>query len=129
MDARGEHSTMQMRGWIGAAALFGLVAVALGAFAAYGLEASGDERAVALVETGARYQMWHALAMLGYAAHGRASRLPLALWALGIVLFSFSLYALAFGAPRAVAFVTPAGGTAFLAGWVALVWLAFRDRP
>jgi uncharacterized membrane protein YgdD (TMEM256/DUF423 family) len=120
---------MHRRAWIGAAALFGLVAVAAGAFAAHGLEASGDQRAVALVETGARYQMWHALAMLGYAAHGRASRLPLALWALGIVLFSFSLYALAFGALRAVAFVTPVGGTAFLAGWAALVWLAFRDRP
>jgi uncharacterized membrane protein YgdD (TMEM256/DUF423 family) len=120
---------MQMRAWIGVAALFGLVAVALGAFAAHGLKASGDERAVALVETGARYQMWHALAILGYAAHGRVRRLPLALWALGIVLFSFSLYALAFGAPRAVAFVTPLGGTAFLAGWAALLWCTFKDRP
>jgi uncharacterized membrane protein YgdD (TMEM256/DUF423 family) len=120
---------MRHRAWVGLAALFGLVAVAAGAFAAHGLQARGDARAVALVETGARYQMWHALAMLGYAALGPASRLPLVFWALGIGLFSFSLYALAFGAPRAVATITPVGGTSFIVGWAVLAWLAFRDRP
>jgi uncharacterized membrane protein YgdD (TMEM256/DUF423 family) len=117
------------RAWVGLAALFGLLAVAAGAFAAHGLKASGDLRAVGLVETGAQYQMWHALAMLAYAALGRTSILPLACWATGIVLFAFSLYALAFGAPTIVAIVTPVGGTAFLAGWAALAWAAFRARP
>jgi uncharacterized membrane protein YgdD (TMEM256/DUF423 family) len=120
---------MRHRAWVGLAALFGLLAVAAGAFAAHGLQARGDARAVALVETAARYQMWHALAMLGYAALGVTSRLPLLFWALGIVLFSFSLYALAFGAPRPVAMITPVGGTAFLAGWATLAWHAFKDRP
>ena len=64
---------MRDRAWIGLAALFGLLAVAAGAFAAHGLEARGDTRAVALVETGARYQMWHALAMLAYVALGRSA--------------------------------------------------------
>lgn len=108
------------------AALFGFLAVALGAFAAHALQAKGDPRAVSLVETGARYQMWHALAMLAYAALGYPARLPLYLFALGILLFSFSLYALAFGAPSRVAMVTPVGGTALIAGWLALAWAAFR---
>jgi uncharacterized membrane protein YgdD (TMEM256/DUF423 family) len=121
---------MRHQAWIGLAAVLALLAVAAGAFAAHGLQAAGDTRAVTLVETGARYQMWHALAMIASAtALGRnVPRLPLWLFAIGIVLFSFSLYALAFGAPRAVALVTPVGGTAFIAGWAALAWAAFRDR-
>jgi uncharacterized membrane protein YgdD (TMEM256/DUF423 family) len=114
------------RAWVGLAALFGLLAVAAGAFAAHGLRASGDLRAVELVQTGSQYQMAHALAMLGYAALGWPGRLPLVLWAVGIALFAFSLYALAFGAPTAVAMVTPVGGTAMIAGWAALAWQAFR---
>ena len=84
---------------------------------------------MALVETGALHQMWHALAMLGYLALGRGGPCRSGRGRSGIVLFSFSLYALAFGAPRPVAFATPVGGTAFLAGWAALAWEAFRDRP
>lgn len=118
----------QHRAWVGLAALFGLLAVAAGAFAAHGLKASGDLRAVELVQTGAQYQMWHALAMLAYAAMGLPSRLPLLCWATGIALFAFSLYALAFGAPTAVAMVTPVGGTLFLAGWAALAWQALRAK-
>ncbi|MEK0085463.1 DUF423 domain-containing protein [Benzoatithermus flavus] len=116
------------RVWVGMAALCGLLAVAAGAFAAHGLKASGDARAVALVETGSQYQMAHALAMLAYAALGWPSRLPLLCWTIGIVLFAFSLYALAFGAPTGIAVITPVGGTAFLAGWAALAWQAFRAR-
>lgn len=123
--------------WVGLAALFGLTAVAAGAFAVHGLQAQGDVRAAELVETASRYQMWHALAMLGCLAYGRGSRLPVWCWSAGIVLFSFSLYALALGAPRAVGAVTPAGGSALLLGWAALAWQAFRgdleprlpDRP
>ena len=120
---------MRDRAWIGLAALFGLLAVAAGAFAAHGLEARGDTRAVALVETGARYQMWHALAMLAYVALGRSARAPLWCWGIGVPLFSLSLYALAFGAPTLVGMVTPVGGTALLAGWAAMAWSALRDPP
>lgn len=117
---------MQDRLWVGLAALFGLAAVAAGAFAAHGLQAQGDVRAAELVETASRYQMWHALALLGFLAHGRGGRLPVWCWSAGIVLFSFSLYALALGAPRAVGAVTPVGGSALLLGWAALAWQAFR---
>ena len=115
-----------LREWQQIVVFVSIASMALGAFAAHALQARGDPRAVALVETGARYQMWHALAMLGYAALGHPARLPLYLFALGILLFSFSLYALAFGAPARVAMVTPVGGTALIAGWLALAWTAFR---
>ena len=117
---------MRERVWIGVTALFGLTAVAAGAFAAHGLRATGDLRAVELVETGSRYQLWHALAMLAQAARDPRSELPLWCWAIGISLFSVSLYALALGAPASVGTVTPVGGAALLAGWAALAWSAFR---
>ena len=117
---------MHDRAWVGLAALFGLTAVAAGAFAAHGLQAQGAARAAELVETASRYQMWHALAMLAWLAHGRGARLPLWCWGTGIVLFSGSIYALAFGAPRVVGAVTPVGGSALLLGWAALAWQAFR---
>ena len=119
---------MQHRSWIVVAALLGLLAVAAGAFGAHGFDAAGDARGATLVETGARYQMWHALAMLACVALAPGRPLPLWLWSVGTALFSFSLYALALGAPRAVAFVTPIGGTAMLLGWAALARTALRAR-
>ena len=70
---------------------------------AHGFDAAGDAHGARLVETGARYQMWHALAMLACLALMPNLRLPLWLWLVGTALFSFSLYALALGAPRPVA--------------------------
>jgi uncharacterized membrane protein YgdD (TMEM256/DUF423 family) len=80
---------------------------------------------LALYETGVRYQMYHALAMIavglaGLSIPNRERRLLLgASWAFacGTLLFSGSLYALAFSGLRALAAVAPAGGVAFLTGW------------
>lgn len=121
---------MRDRRWIGAAALLGAASVAFGAFGAHGLEttADGGRAAAAWVETGSRFQMAHALAILAGVAVG-CGRLPLALWTLGGCLFPFSLYALALGAPTAVAALAPIGGAALLAGWAALAWEAVRARP
>lgn len=119
----------QGRGWVVTAALLAFLAVAAGAFAAHGLESQGDPRAIALVEKGSHYQMAHALAMLAYLALGWPQRLPLLLWAAGAVLFPGSLYALALGAPPAAAILAPIGGTAFLAGWLALAWVALKGHP
>jgi uncharacterized membrane protein YgdD (TMEM256/DUF423 family) len=116
------------------ACLFGAAAVALGAWAAHGLEAAAGPRAVALVETGVRYQLWHALAMIGAMALYRvlhAAAMPRgALWlaraaqlfALGIILFCGALYVLAFGGPRWMGAIAPVGGAALIAGWLALAW-------
>jgi uncharacterized membrane protein YgdD (TMEM256/DUF423 family) len=105
------------------AALSGLVGVAAGAFAAHGL-AGADPRE--LMRTGSTYQMAHALATLACAVPGAQGRpsagLGAALFLVGTVLFSGSLYALAMGAPRAVGIATPFGGLSFMAGWAALAW-------
>ena len=90
------------RVWICAAALNGLLAVALGAFAAHGLEARFSPESVAWLDTGARYEMYHALALLGVAALAHREIKPsiylgVAGWAflIGTILFSGTLYVMA----------------------------------
>jgi uncharacterized membrane protein YgdD (TMEM256/DUF423 family) len=122
-----------VRIWLVIAAINGALAVAAGAFAAHGLAGRLDPHALSVFETGARYQMYHALA-LGLAAlamQGAAARM--ANWAAwffiaGIVLFSGSLYVLALTAFPQSALVTPFGGVAFLAGWVCLALAAARMK-
>lgn len=119
------------RAFFSLGAVFALVAVALGAFAAHGLKARLAPDMLAAFETGVRYQMFHALALLAVAWAG--SRWPGGpvtaagwLFVAGIALFSGSLYALALGAPRWLGPVTPLGGLAFLAGWACLAWGAWK---
>lgn len=122
-----------MRRWLVVAALNGALAVALGAMAAHGLAQRLDADAVQLFETGARYHMYHALA-LGLAAmaiQGSAARYARwAAWAFlgGIVLFSGSLYLLALTGLHPLVYVTPFGGVSFLAGWVLLALAAWRIK-
>jgi uncharacterized membrane protein YgdD (TMEM256/DUF423 family) len=119
------------RTFLGIGALSGLVAVAAGAFAAHGLKARLGPDLLAVFETGARYQMVHALGLAAVA--WAASRFPgaAAAWAgwlflAGTVLFSGSLYLLALTGARWLGAVTPLGGVAFLGGWAALAWAAWR---
>ena len=108
------------------AAILGFSGVAAGAFAAHALQ--GDARAVELLRTGSSYALWHALAILAcYALPGVGSAPPV-LFAAGAALFSFSLYALALGAPGWLGIVTPIGGAALLLGWAALGLDAVRGR-
>ncbi len=122
------EARMGERGWLVVAALLGFAAVAAGAFGAHGLQGAGDSHGAELMATGARYQMWHALAILACRAARHRPSAALWLWAAGAALFPFSLYALALGAPRALGLVTPVGGGALLLGWLALVWHAVRVR-
>ena len=108
-----------------------LIGVALGAFAAHGLKARLAPELVATFETGVRYQLTHALALLAVAwALGRwpgtAALAAGWLFVAGTVLFCGSLYVLALGGPRWLGPVTPLGGLAFLAGWACLAWAALR---
>jgi uncharacterized membrane protein YgdD (TMEM256/DUF423 family) len=112
-------------------ALSALVSVAAGAFGAHALKARLAPDLLAVFETGARYEMYHALGLVAVA--WAASRWPggatsAAGWLLvaGTVLFSGSLYALALTGVRALGAVTPVGGLAFLAGWACLAWAALR---
>ena len=121
-----------MRLWLFIAAINGALAVLAGAFAAHGLTAMLDAQALSVFETGARYQMYHALAMGMAALTGRgpargAARLAAALFLGGIILFCGSLYLLALTNMATLGFVTPVGGLAFLAGWGALAMAALRQ--
>jgi uncharacterized membrane protein YgdD (TMEM256/DUF423 family) len=112
-------------------ALSGGIGVAAGAFGAHALRARLEPRMLEVFETGARYQMYHALAML--AAAWVVTRFPgtLAnasgwLFLAGTVLFSGSLYTMAFTGIRALGAITPLGGVCFIAGWVCLALTAMR---
>jgi uncharacterized membrane protein YgdD (TMEM256/DUF423 family) len=101
----------------------GASAVALGAFGAHALRGVVDDHGLEIWHTGVEYHFWHALALFAAVIGlppGRAKSVAMTLFALGIVLFSGSLYALALGAPRLVGLVTPVGGVAFIVGWVAV---------
>ncbi|MEO6221774.1 MAG: DUF423 domain-containing protein [Vicinamibacterales bacterium] len=109
---------------IGAA--MGFIGVGLGAFGAHALKGQLSPEMLAVFETGVRYQMYHALALLATAAlmtrsQGRA--LLIAGWSFtaGILLFSGSLYALVLTGVTMLGAVTPFGGLAFLIGWACLV--------
>lgn len=129
--------------WLVAAAVNGLMAIAMGAFAAHGLRSVLDADALGWLDTGSRYQMWHALVLLGVALllvsaqPGSHRRLLQAIgWAFlaGIVLFAGSLYLLALTHVQALAWITPFGGVVLMAGWLGLVllgvlrWRAADDR-
>jgi len=100
------------------------VAVAAGAFAAHGLRERLAPRALEVFETGARYHMYHALAMI--LAGLLVARGPGWMFQAGIVIFSGSLYALALTDVKMLGAITPIGGLAFLAGWVWLAITAWR---
>jgi len=102
--------------------LAGASAVILGAFGAHALREVLDARASELWHTAVSYHFWHALALAlaVMAGTGRARRVATAAFAIGIVVFSGSLYALALGAPRWFGAITPLGGVAFIVGWIAL---------
>ena len=112
-------------------AVLAMTAVAAGAFGAHALRARLEPRLLEVFETAARYQMYHAQALLavGLLAERRPSRAAAAagwLFAAGIALFSGSLYALALTGIGWLGAITPLGGVAFLAGWAALAVAATR---
>ena len=108
------------------AAALGGSGVMLGAFGAHGLRGKVAENLLEAYKTGVQYQLFHALAIFGIALllqnWGERTALVVsgALFTIGILLFSGSLYGLTFGGPRWLGPITPLGGVAMIAGWVAL---------
>ncbi|MDE2487633.1 MAG: DUF423 domain-containing protein [Alphaproteobacteria bacterium] len=114
-----------MGGLLALAAALGFVSVAAGAFAAHGMS---DPRAQELLRTGSLYGFVHVLATFACALllqmGAERARLAPPFFLAGVVIFSGSLYALAFGAPRWTGAITPIGGLAFLVGWAIVAWAA-----
>jgi uncharacterized membrane protein YgdD (TMEM256/DUF423 family) len=111
--------------------LFGLLAVGAGAFGAHALDGRVPERLLAVFETGVRYHMYHALALLAVAL--LLSRQPSApavaagwLFVAGILIFSGSLYVLVLSGLRWLGAITPLGGVVLLTGWALLAWAGAR---
>ena len=117
------------------AAIFGGLSVGAGAFATHALRERLSERSLEIFETAARYQMYHALALLLVALLISREEVPqpiliVASWSfiIGILIFSGSLYALSLTNIKVLGAITPLGGAAFIAGWSALAIAAFSFK-
>lgn len=110
--------------WIRVAAASGFLAVALGAFGAHALRSKLAAPMLDVWKTAVLYHALHSVALLSLALYGQATRVkitvPAALFSAGILLFAGSLYALAASGVTRLGMITPFGGVAFLAGWVAV---------
>jgi uncharacterized membrane protein YgdD (TMEM256/DUF423 family) len=124
-----------IRVFIGLSAVLAGLSVAFGAFSAHALKAKLSDHALSIFETGARYQMYHALGLLLVAillilAENSNPYLVAAgiAFLVGILLFSGSLYALSLTGISWLGAITPIGGVAFIAGWgcVAAAALHFK---
>ena len=107
--------------------------VGLGAFGAHGLKQKLSADMLAVYQTGVQYHFYHALGMLAIPLLLRAGLITegSATWAfrlllIGILFFSGSLYALAISGKTILGAITPIGGAAFIAGWMAVAWGAMR---
>ncbi|WP_085339163.1 DUF423 domain-containing protein [Aquidulcibacter paucihalophilus] len=120
---------MKQKTVLGLICLSGFLAVGIGAFGAHGLTSPQTK---AWVVTGSGQHMAHTLVLFvcvwlqtqGY----HKARFAVPLFGLGMILFAGSLYALALGAPRAVAMAAPLGGLSLLAGWICLAWACFSRK-
>lgn len=116
------------------ASLWGFLGVGLGAFGAHGLKSLLSPALLLVFETGVKYQIYHALALLGLTLlFPQTSAPPALVWAgrlfsLGILLFSGSLYLLSLTGVRSWGAVTPLGGLAFLSAWACLAYYAWKSR-
>ncbi|MBZ5639314.1 MAG: DUF423 domain-containing protein [Acidobacteriia bacterium] len=118
-------------GWFAAGAIAAALGVVLGAFGAHGLKDRVAPDLLAIYETGVRYHLVHALALLavGWAAErwpGPWASAAGWLFLAGILVFSGSLYLLALTGARWLGAVTPLGGLVFIAGWIALAIASLR---
>jgi len=115
-------------------AIVALIGVATGAFGAHGLRPLLSEHMLNIFETGVRYHLFHALGMLAAGlslAYAPIRHFKVAAWAfaLGIVLFSGSLYALSISGVRGLGIITPFGGLCFIVGWGLLAWGYWKAFP
>jgi len=118
--------SLQVRIWLGLAALSGLIAVGFGAFGVHGVS---DPQVKELLSIAVEYQLIHALAVFAcfslYRAGAPVAGIAAWLFLIGALLFSGSIYGLALTPAHWFWPATPIGGLCFLAGWAVLAWAAF----
>ncbi len=121
--------------WLTLGASFAFLGVAMGAFGAHALSGSLTERQLSIYETAAKYQLYHALALLALglwvgqnsANVGFASEWAGWAFSAGIILFSGSLYALALTDIKILGAITPIGGLSLLAAWALFAYSTWRS--
>lgn len=124
---------MNARWCLMSAAVALALAVSMGAFGAHALKARLAADALAVYQTAVQYHFWHALGLvvvgLLWQQHPQWALLGWVAWLLlaGIVLFSGSLYALALTGMRGLGAITPIGGSAFIAAWLLLAHIVWRE--
>ena len=111
--------------------LSALVSVGAGAFGAHGLKGRLDPEMLSIFEVGARYQMYHAFALIAAAwlqTKWPSKLLTIGGWMFvaGTILFSGSLYMLSMTDEKWLGMITPFGGLAFMAGWACLAWAVWK---
>ncbi|ATP91377.1 DUF423 domain-containing protein [Aeromonas caviae] len=118
------------RHWLVLAGFFGLTATMLGAYGAHGLAATGIAPSLlAAFNTAVQYQFFHALALLVLGlcgVRGKVLTFAGAVFVLGILGFSGSIYAMVLLDSKGLGLITPAGGLCFMLGWAALMWAGCR---
>ncbi|MFQ2761597.1 DUF423 domain-containing protein [Aeromonas caviae] len=118
------------RHWLVLAGFFGLTATILGAYGAHGLAATSIAPSLlAAFNTAVQYQFFHALALLVLGlcgVRGKVITFAGAVFVLGILGFSGSIYAMVLLGSKGLGLITPAGGLCFMLGWAALMWAGCR---
>lgn len=122
---------MNNRWILATAGLLIALATISGAFGAHALKGTLSPERLDIYETAVRYHFFHALGLLVIGLAARAIDAPMLRWSavlvvVGIVLFSGSIYALSFSAPRVLGMVTPVGGVALITGWIVFAVAMFR---
>ena len=117
--------------WIGLGSVLAGLSVGFGAFGAHGLKGRVSAEDLVIFETAARYQMYHALALIGVGligtkVDGALIRLSGAFFLVGSIVFSGSLYVLVLAGQRWMGMITPFGGLLLILGWVVLAWSFLR---
>lgn len=108
--------------WITTGAIFGFLGVAIGAFGAHALKQYLTPETIEIYKTGVQYHLIHSVMILAIGFYGNKKYfLSALLFAIGIILFSFSQYAYSLTGNTSFAIITPFGGASFLAGWLMII--------
>lgn len=115
--------------WITTGAVFGFLAVAIGAFGAHQLKNALSPEMMDVYHTGVLYHLLHAVIItaIGFYSNPKFYKAALFL-SIGIVLFSFSLYVYTITGIKSLAMITPIGGVSFLIGWLLIIITSLKSR-